>query len=289
MKILLTGGAGDLGCVLSRDLERRGDLPIRLDVRRPHDSRGVFIEGSILDRAALEESLVGVEGVVHIAAWHGIHEVRGWKTPPEFWELNVTGTFNVFEAAVQAGVDKVVYISSTSVSDRQGIYGFTKRLGEEIARDYARRHRLNVISLRPRAFIPYWNKKTYANYVEWAQWFWKGAVHLDDVGQAVLKSIDLLAVTHLPAPLELTVDGAYEYSDEDLREWDKDGAGTTFKKHYARYYDLALRYGLDPTLKPSRYDMTDTRKQLGYEPRYSLKNLLEELSRYGEAGPPTRG
>ena len=45
-------------------------------------------------------------------------------------------------------------------------------------------------------------------------------------------------------------------------------------------------YGLDPTAKPHKLDSTATQQWLGYVPRYSLKNLLEELERYGTAGPP---
>jgi hypothetical protein len=38
--------------------------------------------------------------------------------------------------------------------------------------------------------------------------------------------------------------------DADLADWDADGPGSTFKKYYPEYYDLALSYGLDPALKP---------------------------------------
>src|SRR5436305_567017 len=83
--------------------------------------------------------------------------------------------------------------------------------------------------------------------------------------------------TALATPLVLTVDGAYEYTDEDLRNWDKEGPGTTFRKYYAEYHDLAVRQGLDPARKPAKLDITETRQRLGYEPLYSLKNLLVEL------------
>ena len=88
-----------------------------LDVRAPYDSRyGVYIRGSILDRAKLKESLSGCDCIVHIAAWHGIHEVRGEKNSYDFFDLNVRGTFEVFEAAASLGIDNIVFISTTSVS-----------------------------------------------------------------------------------------------------------------------------------------------------------------------------
>ena len=284
--ILLTGGAGNLGRMLSNELAERGDEALRLDIRKPGDDHGQYIEGSILDRATLVIHLASVDSVVHIAAWHGVHEARGWKSQDEFWELNVTGTYNVFQACVEADVHNVVYISSSSVADKQGFYSFTKKLGEAVAQDYAQRHGLNVIILRPRAFIPHWNRQVYASFLEWAQWFWTGAVHIDDVTQAVMQSIDLLNKGELEEALTLNVDGAYEYRDEDLADWDQDGAGMTFRKYYQEYEEVARKFGLDPAKQPTKMDIAETRKLLGYEPRYSLKNLLEELAQYGEEGPP---
>ena len=287
MRILLTGGSGDLGQVLSKELEVRGDIPVRLDVRAPINDRGVYIQGSILDRPLLRRSLEGIDCIVHIAAWHGIHDATKAKTVYEFWDLNVTGTFNVFEAAVEAGIKQIVHISSESVSDWSGIYGHTKVLGEEIARAYAKRHGLQVLTLRPRAFIPWWNREVYQSFVEWARWFWPGAVHIEDVNQAVIQAIDLLAHQSFSSPLVLNVDGAYEYTDEDLNAWDSDGPGTTFRKYYGEYHELVLSYGLNPAQKPEKLDISETRHWLRYEPHYSLKNLLLELRQFGGMGPPS--
>lgn len=286
MRVFLTGGSGDLGHVLAAKLEARGDVPVLFDVRPPRTKRGLYVEGSILDRQTLQRSLEGVDCVVHVAAWHGIHEVTGTKDVYDFWDLNVTGTFYVFEAAARAGVRRVVYVSSTSVKNWASVYGHTKVLGEEVARAYAQRHQMDVITLRPRAFIPPWNRDVYRSYVEWAKWFWRGAVHVDDVGQAVVRSVDLLGRGPLAAPLVLTVDGAYEYTDDDLQNWDSRGPGTTFRKYYEEHYDLAVRHGLDPTAKPEKLDVSETRRWLGYQPRYSLKSLLDELARFGAEGPP---
>jgi hypothetical protein len=82
------------------------------------------------------------------------------------------------------------------------------------------------------------------------------------------------------------LDSAYEYTDADLDHWDPDGAGSTFKKYYPEYYDLALSYGLDPALRPTRLDISETVRWLGYKPSYSLASLLSELAAYGDSGPP---
>jgi len=130
MKVLLTGGSGDLGQTLVPGLLDRGHTPVILDVRAPRDLKqgAVFIEGSILDRPELTEIFRDCDCIVHIAAWHGIHESRGEKTAYDFFDLNVRGTFEIFEAAVSLGIDKVVFISTTSVYRPDTRYGSSKIL-----------------------------------------------------------------------------------------------------------------------------------------------------------------
>jgi nucleoside-diphosphate-sugar epimerase len=291
MKVLLTGGSGDLGQTLVPLLLDRGHMPAILDVRAPRDPRqgAIFIHGSILDRSNLTELFGGCDCVVHIAAWHGIHESRGSKNPYDFFDLNVRGTFEVFEAAVSAGIEKVILISTSSVYRPDTRYGSSKILSEYIAEDYRRHRNMNVITLRPRAFIPFWNRKVYTKYSEWARWFWRGAVHIDDVAAAVMLSLDLISRQRLGQQLTLPLDGAYDYTDADLDHWDADGAGSTFRKYYPEYYDLALSYGLDPAAKPTKLDISETVRWLGYKPSFSLASLLAELAAYGDDGPPRSG
>jgi nucleoside-diphosphate-sugar epimerase len=288
MKVLLTGGSGDLGQTLVPMLLDKGDVPVILDVRAPPNLKkdAVFIEGSILDRTKLTEIFRDCNCIVHIAAWHGIHEANGQKTSYDFFDLNVRGTFEVFEATVCLGIDKIIFISTTSVYRPDTRYGRSKILAELIAEDYRKHSGMNVITLRPRGFIPFWNRNVYAKYSDWARWFWKGAVHIDDVAAAVISSLNLISRQHLGQQLILTLDSAYEYTDADLAHWDADGAGSTFKKYYPEYYDLALSYGLDPALKPTKLDISGTVRWLGYKPGYSLANLLSELAAYGDSGPP---
>ena len=67
---------------------------------------------------------------MHIAAWHGIHEDRGEKNSYDFFDLNVRGTFEIFEAAVSVGIDKIIVISTTSVYRPDTRYGRSKILAE---------------------------------------------------------------------------------------------------------------------------------------------------------------
>jgi nucleoside-diphosphate-sugar epimerase len=291
MKVLLTGGAGDLGRVLVPRLLRSGDAPVILDIRAPARlPRGAkFMPGSILDRSKLPAFFDGCDCIVHIAAWHGIHESRGGTAACDFFDLNVRGTFEVFEAAAALGINRIVHVSTTSVHRPDTLYGRSKILAERIAQDYAKHRGMNVIMLRPRAFIPFWNRSVYSNFIDWARWFWKGAVHIDDVAAAVMLGIDHLSRTHVDARPALTLDGAYDYTDADLQHWDADGTGSTFRKYYPDYYDLALSHGLDPALRPNKLDISETVRWLGYQPSYGMAQLLAELAACGDNGPPLSG
>ncbi|MDK2980140.1 MAG: hypothetical protein PWQ55_487 [Chloroflexota bacterium] len=111
-------------------------------------------------------------------------------------------------------------------------------------------------------------------------------MHILDVLQAVTKSVALLKRSNLPEIPVMYVDGAYEYTPDDLANWDKQGPGSTFRKYYGEYEYLARHYGLDVAAKPDVFDIGNTREILGYQPTYSFKDLLTDLAEYGPKGPP---
>lgn len=279
MRVLLTGGSGDLGKILTAQLVARGDQPVNLDLRQPSEPNGAFVEGSVTDRKLLENILPGIDSIVHIAAWHGIHEFRGDKNAFEFWDLNVNGTFNILECCAQAKKNKFIFISSTSIDDWPGVYAHSKIISEDLMRTYVARHGMNIVTLRPRAFIPHWNRSVYATFAEWARWFWKGSVHIDDVAQAVLKSIDALEHRLLKEHSVLTIDGACDFLKQELDNWDAQGPGSTFKKRFGEEnYKLAMRNKLNPALKPNILGYEDADRLIGYKPTYGFGSMLKELA-----------
>jgi nucleoside-diphosphate-sugar epimerase len=285
MRIVLTGGASDLAHVLAPTLVRRGDQVIRLDIRPPRGNAGTYLAGSILDRAILQDCMEGTTAVVHIAAWHGIHAVTGQRDVYDFWDLNVTGTFYVLEAAARAGVRSIVYLSSTSVDEWPDVYGHTKMLGEQITETYVARHNMRAFALRPRAFIPHWNRTVYPDFSAWARWYWPGAVHIRDVAQAVVRSLDVLAAGMPAQYAVLPIDGACPYTPAELQEWDQAGPGSTFRARFAAYEELARQHGLDPAQRPEWLAGDAAYQLIGYQPSYGHAQLLEELAQYGSAGP----
>jgi UDP-glucose 4-epimerase len=114
MRVLITGGGGNLGRVLAPALEEAEHEPILMDnrdLKTPHET----VRGDVRDGTELLETLQGTDVVVHAAALHGIHLDR--YTTDDFWDLNVAGTRNVYEAARECGIGKILLCST------MGIYG----------------------------------------------------------------------------------------------------------------------------------------------------------------------
>src|SRR6185295_13232454 len=123
------------------------------------DRRVRIVEGSITDTALLAELMQGADYVFHLAALWLFECVY---QPRSALEVNMIGTFNVAEAAHEAGVKKVVYSSSASVYgdalftpmteehpfNNRTMYGATKIAGEQFLRAFYEQHRLGYVGLR---------------------------------------------------------------------------------------------------------------------------------------------
>lgn len=119
MRILITGGAGFIGSNLARAALAEGvDVAILDDLsngyRENIDGLDVrFIEGTLLDPAAVTSALDGVESVVHLGALGSVP--RSIKDPLSSHAANATGTLTLLEQVRTAGVEHVITASSSSV------------------------------------------------------------------------------------------------------------------------------------------------------------------------------
>lgn len=139
--VLVTGGTGSFGRAFIRRL-LDGDEIERVVVfsRGEHaqadmagsigDPRVRYFIGDVRDRARLRRAFDGVDTVVHAAALKRI-EV-GQYNPTEMVKTNVLGGMNVVEAAIDAGVDKVVMLSTDKAWQPISPYGQSKALAESI-------------------------------------------------------------------------------------------------------------------------------------------------------------
>jgi UDP-glucose 4-epimerase len=170
-RILITGGAGTIGSNLADQLVVEGAREIvvldnfvrgrmdNLDWARANGNVTV-VEGDIRDRALLRELTAGVDVLFHQAA---IRITQCAEEPRLAVEVLVDGTFNVLEAAVEAGVRKVVAASSASVYGmaeafptaedhhpyaNDTLYGAAKVFNEGLLRSFHAMHGLDYVALR---------------------------------------------------------------------------------------------------------------------------------------------
>ncbi len=160
--VLVTGATGEVARGVLPYLENQFDLHLLAPDLPGDDPR--HIRADILDWQALTSAMQGAQAVLHLAVapgHSGIYEEDAFND--QRFDVNVKGTFHVFETACRAGVQRVVQVSSLMVvwgygkeslvagdalPKPVGSYALTKALSEAIARHYAENRGLEAISLR---------------------------------------------------------------------------------------------------------------------------------------------
>ncbi|MBT4937787.1 MAG: NAD-dependent epimerase/dehydratase family protein, partial [Rhodospirillaceae bacterium] len=172
MKILLTGATGFVGAAVLRQLLEHGDQ-VRVLIREQSDRRnlaGLDCEiciGDLDDKASLERALEGCQALFHVAA-----DYRIWaRRPEEMTATNLTGTRMIMTAALDAGIERIVYTSSvatlgingdatpadektpSSLDTMIGVYKRSKFLAEEEIKRLIVERSLPAIIVNPSAPI----------------------------------------------------------------------------------------------------------------------------------------
>ena len=140
--ILVTGGTGSFGkafirhvldnfnpkriVIFSRDELKQYEARILFD----HDPRLRFFIGDIRDQHRLKRAMHNVDYVVHAAALKQVDTAE--YNPFEYVQTNIIGSQNVIEAAIDAGVKKVVALSTDKASSPLNLYGATKLAADKL-------------------------------------------------------------------------------------------------------------------------------------------------------------
>ncbi|MBI2638006.1 NAD-dependent epimerase/dehydratase family protein [Candidatus Peregrinibacteria bacterium] len=175
-RVLVTGGAGCIGIAVCKELRKRGlevhlfDLPEQIMRMRKAIPDGAKIcYGSLLDISSIREGMDQCDAVLHLAAYLGVRRTEMNKL--RCLEINVEGTKNILECAVQHQLKKIVFASSSEVYGDpeknpidettpvhgKTVYAISKLMGEELCKAYSQRYpNLQFVILRYfNAYGPY--------------------------------------------------------------------------------------------------------------------------------------
>jgi UDP-glucose 4-epimerase len=295
VRILVTGSAGHLGEGLVRVLGELGHDVVGVDVL---DSPFTQVVGSIADRDCVRAAMAGVDAVIHSATLHKPHvESHTWG---DFVDTNITGTLNLLEEAVAAGVSRFVFTSTTSAFGRaltpgegapaawitedvtpvpRNIYGATKTAAENLCELVWRDHGLPCLILRTSRFFPEDDDRDDARAA------------FDDlnlkVNELLYRRVDLqdavdahlLALQRAPEIGfgRYIISATTPFGPEDLDELHRD-APAVVRRLFSDYEDIYADRGW--TMLPAIdrvYVNARARTQLGWSPAYDFRGALDRL------------
>ena len=235
-RVLITGAAGRIGSSLAEQLKDRYDLRLHyhhtVPEQKPVDD---FVIADVSKYDEIAPAMEGIDAVVHMA---GDPSTRAtWESVRQ---KNIDGTYNVYEAALKAGVRRVVFASTNHVMgmydrDQQwpiyakqpvrpdSLYGVSKAFGENLGRHYYDQYGLSIICLRIGWFFPQPRD-------EISRWMW-------------LSPRDCAQVTSCAIEADLGYGVYYAISRNSRRHW----------------------------------DITETMEKLGYRPQDDAEDYATEL------------
>jgi nucleoside-diphosphate-sugar epimerase len=268
LKNLITGGSGFLGGHLAETLVRRGEqvrVLVRSTSKTEHlEPLGVeLFPGDLGDIHSLRNATQDIDIVYHCAAL-----AADWGSWEEFYKINVTGTRNLLQAALERRVDKFIHISTTDVYGfpdspvdetapfrfRGWPYGDTKIRAEETVWEYYRQKGLPISVVRP---LNIYGPRSTTFVLEIAELLKKGSmVHIGNG----LKSAGLVYVTNvvdiilLTTGNDISIGQAYHASD---------GSNVTWHQYVNRLADII--------------GAPHPRITLPYRPAYIIGWLMEKI------------
>jgi len=301
---LVTGGAGFIGSNLCEAILNMGYRCRCLDDLSTGKQENVdlftkypsyeFIKGDIRDLDTCINACVGVDYVLHQAAWGSIP--RSIEMPQLYSHVNISGALNMLEAARRAHVKKFVYASSSSVygdepnlpkkEGREGNilspYALTKRCAEEWAKQYTRHYALPTIGLR---YFNVFGKRQNPNgpYAAVIPKFIKQIMRTE---QPVIygdgtQSRDF---TYIENVIEANLKACLASSEADGEVMNVAYGGRECLNDILQELSVLLHVDIEPQYAPSRKgdimhscaDISKAKALIGYDPQWSFRQGLAQ-------------
>ncbi len=176
---LVTGGSGFLGINLIRYLLNKGEEVVSLDLLPFNyddcSDKIVHVQGDIRDKDTVDRCMDGIDIVMHGAAALPLYPKE------DIYTTNIGGTVKVFQSALEHGIKRAIYISSTAVygipdhhpifeEDKLvgvGPYGEAKIQAEAHVREFRERG-MTISTIRPKSFIGPERLGVFGIFYEWA-------------------------------------------------------------------------------------------------------------------------
>jgi UDP-glucose 4-epimerase len=303
MRILVTGSAGHLGEALMRTLQTSEHEAVGLDVKSSAFTHRV---GSITERSFVRQCMQGVDVVLHTATLHKPHVVS--HTRQAFVDVNITGTLNLLEETT-AGIKSFVFTSTTSVYGRaltppldepaawiteevapipKNIYGITKLAAENLCELFAQNRELPCIVLRTSRFFPEQDddkaaRRSFDDANLKANEFLYRRADIADVVSAHLLAMEQASRIGFG---KYIISATTPFTFGDLDELRRD-APSVVRRHVPGYEAEYRRreWSMLPTIDRV-YVNERARTQLGWQPRYDFRHVIERLSRCEDLRSP---
>ncbi len=297
MRILVTGSSGHLGEGLVRTLRDSNHDVVGLDIIASPFTTNV---GSIVDRAHVEHCMRGVDIVLHTATLHKPHVATHARQA--FVDVNVSGTLNLLEASIAAGVRAFVFTSTTSTFGAaltppleapaawvtedvtpvpKNIYGVTKIAAEQLCELFHRREGLPCVVLRTSRFFPEHDdnptvRDAYDDANVKCNEYLYRRVDIADVVDAHLLAVQRArSIGHGVYIVSATT----PFQPDDLRLL-RTQAPDVVRRYVPEYAEEYLRRGwvMFPDIERV-YVNAKARRDLGWQPRFDFRHAINCLTR----------
>ena len=293
--ILVTGSAGHLGEALMRAFHAAHRPAVGIDVKKsPHTD----IVGSIVDRDIVKNALAGCDVVVHAATLHKPHVATHARQ--DFIDTNITGTLNLLEESVAAGIKTFIFTSTTSVYGRamnppagapavwvtedlapmpKNIYGVTKLAAENLCEMFQYRFKLPSLVLRTSRFFPEEDDNPHARAAHpdgniKANEFLNRRADIEDIVSAHLVAIDKAAEIGFGRYI---ISATTPFARSECAQLRHD-APALVRHRVPDYVEQYTRRGW--TIPPGIervYDNARAREELGWQPRWDFGRIVDIL------------